>query len=107
MSVSIYSRGADGTMLLRIVCDSISTRDFFNLYAVIVIDGPATHVRVSFVNSDVDCGAVFSMAGPSSLRAGDYPFADAISDVGHRDKRATAVEHANGVSSLKPPRRRI
>src|SRR5215813_12376024 len=92
---------------IQIACDPISTRDFFNLYAVIVIDGPATHVRVSFVNSGVDRGAVFGMARPSSLRAGDHPFADAISDVGHRDKRAAAVEHANGVSSLKPPRRRI
>src|SRR5262249_60494884 len=67
---------------IQIACDPISTRDFFNLYAVIVIDGPATHVRVSFVNSGVDCGAVFSMAGPSFPRPRRPPLSGAISGVG-------------------------
>jgi hypothetical protein len=47
------------------------------------------------------------VARPPSLCAPDHPFADVIRDLGHRDKRATIVEHANGVPGLKPPRRRI
>ena len=84
-----------------------STRYFFNLYPVIVKDGPATHVRVSFVNRGVDSGIIFGMARPSSLRARDYSFADAISYVCRRDKRATGVEHTNCISMLEPSRPRI
>src|SRR5262249_61146851 len=72
---------------IQIACDPISTRDFFNLYAVIVIDGPATHVRVSFVNSGVDCGAVFSMAGASFLRPRGRPLSGRGTHLGHPHKR--------------------
>src|SRR5262245_24842082 len=85
----------------------VSSAKLFDLYAVIVKDGPAAHVGVPFVNSDVDRSAAFGMARPSSLRTGDHPFADAVSNVGSRDKRAATVEHANGVSGHDPPRRRI
>src|SRR5262249_34223210 len=77
---------------IQIACDPISTRDFFNLYAVIVIDGPATHVRVSFVNSGVDCGAVFSMAGASSLFPRRHPLAGAVSGLGPPAKRDATPE---------------
>src|SRR5262245_65424024 len=35
---------------IQIACDPISTRDFLNLYAVIVIDGPTPHLLPSFVH---------------------------------------------------------
>src|SRR5262245_50917741 len=92
---------------LKLLAASAQARNFFDLYAVIVIDGPGAHVRVSVVNRGVDRGAACDVARPSSLCAPDHPFADVFSDLGHRDKRATIVGHANGVPGLKPPRRRI
>src|SRR5262245_18486204 len=74
---------------------SSRARDFFNLDAVIMKDGPGAHVRVSFVNSGVDRGAASVVARPASLRAGDHAFADTVSDFSHCDKRATVVENAN------------
>src|SRR5262245_21319659 len=92
---------------LKLLAASAQARNFFDLYAVIVIDGPGAHVRVSVVNRGVDRCAACDVARPSSLCAPDHPFADVFSDLGHRDKRATIVGHANGVPGLKPPRRRI
>src|SRR5262245_1603404 len=92
---------------LKLFAASAQTRNFFDLCALIVIDGPGAHVRVSVVNCGVDRGAAYDVARPPSLCAPDHPFADVFRDLGHRDKRATIVEHANGVPGLTPPRRRI
>src|SRR5262245_53737730 len=54
------------------------------------------------------CFMIFPFKSSELLICGpDHPFADVFRDLGHRDKRATIVGHANGVRVLKPPQRGI
>src|SRR5262245_37334527 len=68
---------------LKLLAASAQARNFFDLYAVIVIDGPCAHVRVSVVNRGVDRGAAGDVARPSSLCAPDHSVGDVLGAPGH------------------------